>query len=118
MCCCVTFIVEHIETKCSTLEIQFPKQREPNRCMRRGRLGRNSNGVHSRTSPTPPTNTNGQRGLDGDIPIWHNKFHLREPLLCDGDGPIMRFRKYFAQFYVGGPYGDEGEVPTDLEAVS
>ncbi|MCX2982502.1 Rieske (2Fe-2S) protein [Halieaceae bacterium IMCC14734] len=62
--------------------------------------------------------TNGQRGLDGDIPIWQNKFHLREPILCDGDGPIMRFRKYFAQFYVGGPYGDEGDMPSDLEAVS
>ncbi len=63
-------------------------------------------------------NTNGQRGLEGDIPIWHNKFHLREPLLCDGDGPIMRFRRYFAQFYVGGPYGDERSIPSDLEVAS
>ncbi len=62
--------------------------------------------------------TNGQRGLEGDIPIWQNKFHLRSPILCDGDGPIMRFRKYFAQFYVGGPYPDEDEMPGDLEAVS
>ncbi|WP_116368435.1 Rieske 2Fe-2S domain-containing protein [Parahaliea mediterranea] len=44
-------------------------------------------------------NTNGQRGLEGDIPIWQHKFHLSEPLLCDGDGPIMRFRRYFSQFY-------------------
>ncbi len=43
--------------------------------------------------------TNGQQGLEGDIPIWHNKFHLESPVLCDGDGPIMRFRKYFSQFY-------------------
>lgn len=62
--------------------------------------------------------TNGQRGLEGDIPIWHNKFHLRNPVLCDGDGPIMRFRKYFAQFYVGGPYPGEDGLPHDLEAVS
>jgi len=62
--------------------------------------------------------TNGQRGLEGDIPIWQNKFHLRNPILCDGDGPIMRFRKYFAQFYVGGPYPDEDGLPRDLEAVS
>lgn len=62
--------------------------------------------------------TNGQRGLEGDIPIWHHKFHLREPVLCDGDGPIMRFRKYFSQFYVGGPYPDESGLPADLEAVS
>ncbi|MFK7975228.1 MAG: Rieske 2Fe-2S domain-containing protein [Halioglobus sp.] len=62
--------------------------------------------------------TNGQRGLEGDLPIWHNKFHLKNPVLCDGDGPIMRFRKYFAQFYVGGPYPGEDGLPTDLEAVS
>ena len=62
--------------------------------------------------------TNGQRGLEGDIPIWQNKFHLRSPILCDGDGPIMRFRKYFAQFYVGGPYPGEGDQPGDLQAVS
>lgn len=47
-------------------------------------------------------NTNGQRGLEGDIPIWHNKHHLRSPILCDGDGPIMQFRKYFSQFYPDG----------------
>lgn len=62
--------------------------------------------------------TNGQRGLEGDLPIWQNKFHLKEPVLCDGDGPIMRFRKYFAQFYVGGPYPGEDGLPRDLEAVS
>ncbi|NND67552.1 MAG: Rieske (2Fe-2S) protein, partial [Halioglobus sp.] len=61
--------------------------------------------------------TNGQRGLEGDMPIWHNKFHLRNPVLCDGDGPIMRFRKYFAQFYVGGPYPGEDGVPSGLQEV-
>ncbi len=44
--------------------------------------------------------TNGQQGMSGDIPIWQHKFHLENPVLCDGDGPIMRFRKYFAQFYI------------------
>lgn len=62
--------------------------------------------------------TNGQTGLEGDIPIWHHKFHLRNPILCDGDGPIMRFRKYFSQFYVNGPYPADGQVPTSLEVVS
>lgn len=62
--------------------------------------------------------TNGQRGVEGDIPIWHNKFHLENPVLCDGDGPIMRFRKYFSQFYVNGPYSQDRSVPADLEAVS
>lgn len=55
-----------------------------------------------------------ENGLEADIVVWHNKKHLKEPLLCDGDGPIMRYRKYFSQFYVGGPYGEE---PTKLAAV-
>lgn len=42
----------------------------------------------------------GETGLEADIPIWHNKTYLPEPLLCDGDGAIMRYRKYFSQFYV------------------
>lgn len=42
----------------------------------------------------------GQTGVEGDIPIWHKKFHRVRPLLCDGDGPILRFRKYFEQFYL------------------
>jgi len=59
--------------------------------------------------------TNGQQGVEGDIPIWHHKFHLRHPVLCDGDGPIMRFRQYFAQFYVGGPYPGEDGAPKECE---
>jgi nitrite reductase/ring-hydroxylating ferredoxin subunit len=62
--------------------------------------------------------TNGQSGVEGDIPIWQHKFHLRNPILCDGDGPIMRFRKYFSQFYVSGPYPADGQIPTTLEVVS
>ena len=62
--------------------------------------------------------TNGQSGLEGDIPIWHHKFHLRNPILCDGDGPVMRFRKYFSQFYVDGPYPGTDNISTTLEAVS
>ena len=34
-----------------------------------------------------------------DIPIWENKRYLAKPLLCDGDGPILELRRYFAQFY-------------------
>lgn len=43
--------------------------------------------------------TCGQSGVEGDIPIWHHKIHRVRPLLCDRDGPILRFRKYFEQFY-------------------
>jgi phenylpropionate dioxygenase-like ring-hydroxylating dioxygenase large terminal subunit len=73
---------------------------------------------HAQAMEAAIASTNGQRGLEGDIPIWHNKFHLRNPVLCDGDGPIMRFRKYFAQFYVGGPYPDAADIGGELSAVS
>lgn len=43
--------------------------------------------------------TCGQTGVEGDIPIWHHKIHRVKPFLCDGDGPILRFRRYFEQFY-------------------
>ncbi len=57
-------------------------------------------------------------GVEPDIIVWHNKKHLREPLLCDGDGPIMQYRKYFAQFYVGGPYGDDDIRVPKLKSVA
>ncbi|HSB97824.1 MAG TPA: Rieske 2Fe-2S domain-containing protein [Spongiibacteraceae bacterium] len=41
----------------------------------------------------------GQTGIEGDIPIWNRKIYRANPILCDGDGQIMRYRKYFAQFY-------------------
>lgn len=60
----------------------------------------------------------GDTGVAADIPVWHNKIHLRDPLLCDGDGPIMQFRKYFSQFYIGDPYGDDSSTDKDREQLS
>jgi nitrite reductase/ring-hydroxylating ferredoxin subunit len=40
------------------------------------------------------------RQLTDDIPIWENKIYLESPNLCDGDGPIARFRRWAQQFYV------------------
>lgn len=38
------------------------------------------------------------RQFQEDIPIWtHKTFHER-PVLCDGDGPIMKFRKWYRQY--------------------
>jgi hypothetical protein len=34
-----------------------------------------------------------------DIPIWEHKKYLESPILCDSDGPINRYRKWFRQFY-------------------
>jgi len=37
--------------------------------------------------------------IEQDIPIWENKAYRSAPLLCDGDGPIMRYRQWTRQFY-------------------
>lgn len=38
--------------------------------------------------------------LDEDQVIWEHKRYNENPILCDGDGPIARFRKWYGQFYV------------------
>ncbi len=38
--------------------------------------------------------------LAEDRPIWENKIYRPLPILCDGDGPIAKFRKWYSQFYV------------------
>lgn len=40
------------------------------------------------------------RQLTDDIVIWENKIYRERPQLCDGDGPIARFRRWASQFYV------------------
>lgn len=40
-----------------------------------------------------------------DFIVWNNKKYRANPLLCDGDGPILQFRKWFQQFYA------EGDAP-------
>ena len=38
--------------------------------------------------------------VEQDIPIWNHKIYRDKPVLCDGDGPITLYRKWFSQFYV------------------
>jgi len=38
-------------------------------------------------------------GVLDDLPIWDNKSYVSDPILCDGDGPISKFRKWVSQFY-------------------
>ena len=40
------------------------------------------------------------RQLTDDIVIWENKIYRDRPYLCEGDGPITRFRHWARQFYV------------------
>jgi hypothetical protein len=37
--------------------------------------------------------------LEEDRPIWENKAFIDPPLLCDGDGPIGKFRQWCKQFF-------------------
>lgn len=37
--------------------------------------------------------------VEQDIPIWNHKSYRANPMLCDGDGPIALYRKWFSQFY-------------------
>jgi len=37
--------------------------------------------------------------VENDMPIWEHKIYLDSPTLCDGDGPIHQYRKWFRQFY-------------------
>ncbi len=39
--------------------------------------------------------------FEEDKPIWEHKRYRPLPILCDGDGPIARFRKWYSQFYPG-----------------
>ena len=39
------------------------------------------------------------RQVGQDIPIWENKAYRDAPILCDGDGPVAKYRRWFSQFY-------------------
>jgi nitrite reductase/ring-hydroxylating ferredoxin subunit len=55
------------------------------------------------------------RDVDDDIAIWNRKTYNARPLLCDGDGPIAEYRRYFAQFYVD---PEEADSPRIARAAS
>lgn len=39
------------------------------------------------------------RQVEQDMPIWEHKVYLDRPLLCDGDGPIAKYRRWTDHFY-------------------
>ena len=45
-----------------------------------------------------------------DIPVWEHKAHLVRPALADTDGPFMKFRKWYAQFYAETDDGHDAET--------
>jgi 3-ketosteroid 9alpha-monooxygenase subunit A len=42
------------------------------------------------------------RQMDEDSIIWRRKKYMEKPMLCDGDGPIARLRRWYSQFYTQG----------------
>lgn len=40
-----------------------------------------------------------KKGFEDDFRIWENKIYREPALLCDGDGPIGKLRKWYKQFY-------------------
>jgi 3-ketosteroid 9alpha-monooxygenase subunit A len=42
-------------------------------------------------------------GFHEDIGIWEHKVYRDQPVLADGDGPIMKLRKWYSQFYETAP---------------
>ena len=44
--------------------------------------------------------------FEEDRPIWEHKAHIVRPALADTDPPFMKFRKWYAQFYVNGTSGE------------
>ncbi len=40
-----------------------------------------------------------EQQFDNDVPIWENKACYARPLLCDGDGPVGLYRKWYQQFF-------------------
>jgi 3-ketosteroid 9alpha-monooxygenase subunit A len=46
-----------------------------------------------------------------DMPIWEHKAHLVRPALIDNDGPFMKFRKWYSQFYADAISDDRTVFP-------
>ena len=50
------------------------------------------------------------RQVKQDIPIWEHKKYRANPVLCDGDGPINKYRQWFQQFYVPESAADQAPI--------
>lgn len=40
-----------------------------------------------------------RQGYYEDVQIWEHKIYRDKPVLCDGDGPINKLRKWYSQFH-------------------
>ena len=35
-----------------------------------------------------------------DVEVWQDKVYVADPILCDGDGPVNKLRRWYEQFYL------------------
>lgn len=35
-----------------------------------------------------------------DVEIWKDKIYQADPILCDGDGPVNKLRRWYEQYYL------------------
>jgi 3-ketosteroid 9alpha-monooxygenase subunit A len=48
-----------------------------------------------------------------DVEVWKTKLYRADPILCDGDGPIHKLRKWYNRFYL--PRSEERwDEPADV----
>ena len=45
-----------------------------------------------------------------DVAIWENKIYIPDPVVCDGDGPLRKLRKWYGQFLV-----NRADIPSGLD---
>lgn len=51
-----------------------------------------------------------QEAFYEDVAIWKTKTFIAKPVLCDGDGPVNKLRKWYGQFYT-----NVADLPEDLQ---
>jgi 3-ketosteroid 9alpha-monooxygenase subunit A len=49
---------------------------------------------------------NVKAGFEDDLHIWEHKVYRDPPVLCDGDGPIGKMRRWYRQFFTQGEVHD------------
>jgi len=52
-----------------------------------------------------------------DVEVWKTKIYRADPILCDGDGPIHKLRKWYNRFYLPRAQEAWDEAPETISSV-
>jgi len=52
-----------------------------------------------------------------DVEVWKTKIYRSDPILCDGDGPIHKLRKWYNRFYLPRAREHWDETPETISSV-